>query len=916
MQSFISETIDNILLKHPSFDDCVLVLPSQRAGVFVKDTIKNKIVQGFLPEIITIESFIEKIAGVSKADSIQLLFHFYTIYCELEKHPDSFEVFSSWATVVLQDFNEIDQYLIDSKTIFTYLKDVQRMKKWSVEGAFKETKLVKDHFIFLERLEKYYRRFYEYLLEKKLGYQGLMYREATKKSSFYITKNKNKKFFFIGFNALNKSEELLFQQFLENGNSEIYWDIDRFFFEGNFSAGNFIRKYHKQWSYYEKNELQHIGDHFLNKKNIEVIGAGKTIAQLKYAGEILKGFSSHDNTALILGDESMLSATLNSIPNNVSSVNITMGYPLKNVPASQLISSIFQLFITQHRLQKIKSNEFYHKDVIRFFKNPILFQLLHKDSKDLLLTIQSIVSKENTTFLKFENIRLYLNDLDQETRSLLLSIFNPYLNVNDFTDRIISFIEKARDHVATLEKEYLYRFYNLFIQLRNSNNEGNYFENIKSLYHFYRKIVGNEKLSFQGEPLSGLQLMGMLETRVLDFENVIITSVNENIIPSNGRQNSFIPFDIKVEFGLPTYREKDAIYSYHFFRLLQRANNIYLLYNTENDSFGNGEKSRFIAQLELIRSEIVSKLISPKVVTKKKESIEIDKNKEILNRLDELAAKGISPSAITNYLYNPIAFYKQKILRIGELDLVEETIEANTMGTVVHDVLEELYKPYINQYLTQDHLHLMIDQYEGLVKKYFQKHFKNGDLSTGKNRLVFEVSNQYVKRFLSMEKTFLNDNHQLKILGTEVPLEAEFNFSGIDTPIKIKGIVDRVDECDGVIRIIDYKTGRVTSSDLKVLDFEKINDFKYSKAIQLLLYAYLYTHNHSLDSEKQFQAGIISFKNLKSGLLKINFSSSIKNPDQQISQERLQEFMLQIEKLLQEIYNPKIPFKEPSSLPF
>ena len=296
MQSFISETIDNILLKHPSFDDCVLVLPSQRAGVFVKDTIKNKIVQGFLPEIITIESFIEKIAGVSKADSIQLLFHFYTIYCELEKHPDSFEVFSSWATVVLQDFNEIDQYLIDSKTIFTYLKDVQRMKKWSVEGAFKETKLVKDHFIFLERLEKYYRRFYEYLLEKKLGYQGLMYREATKKSSFYITKNKNKKFFFIGFNALNKSEELLFQQFLENGNSEIYWDIDRFFCEGNFSAGNFIRKYHKQWSYYEKNELQHIGDHFLNKKNIEVIGAGKTIAQLKYAGEILKGFSSHDNT--------------------------------------------------------------------------------------------------------------------------------------------------------------------------------------------------------------------------------------------------------------------------------------------------------------------------------------------------------------------------------------------------------------------------------------------------------------------------------------------------------------------------------------------------------------------------------------------------------------------------------------------
>ena len=167
-----------------------------------------------------------------------------------------------------------------------------------------------------------------------------------------------------------------------------------------------------------------------------------------------------------------------------------------------------------------------------------------------------------------------------------------------------------------------------------------------------------------------------------------------------------------------------------------------------------------------------------------------------------------------------------------------------------------------------------------------------------------------------MEMIFLKDNHQLKILGTEVSLEANLHLSGIDTPIKIKGIIDRVDECDGIIRIIDYKTGRVTSGDVKVLDFEKINDFKYSKAIQLLLYAYLYTHNHTLDSEKQLQAGIISFKNLKNGLMKINFSSKIKNPDQQISQERLQEFMLQIEKLLQEIYHPKIPFKEPASLPF
>ena len=916
MQTFISETIDEILLTQTSFEDCVFVMPSQRAGVFVKDTFKNKIKTGFLPEILNIESFIGQISQVSKADSIQLLFHFYTIYCEIEKHPDSFEIFSSWAFVVIQDFNEIDQYLINSDDIFTYLRDIQRMKKWSVKGEFKETELIKDHLIFMERLGTYYKKFYSFLLEKKIGYQGLMYREATKKARFFLDNNKQTKFFFIGFNALNKSEELLFQLFLEYGNSEIYWDIDKTFFEKNHSAGNFIRKYKKDWKYFEKNELKNLSNHFLSKKNIEVIGATKNVSQLKYAGEILKKFSNHQNTALVLGDETLLSVALNSIPENVNAINITMGYPLQNVPTSQLISSVFQLFITQDKLQKTVSNEFYHKDIVRFFNNPIVFQLINEGSEGVVLNIQETISKENKSFVNETDISSYLEPLHSDVSSLLLSIFKPFSSVDDFITRILNLIESARDMVSVLEKEYLYRFYNAFTQLQNLNSSRNYFQNIKTLFQFYRRIIANEKLSFQGEPLNGLQLMGMLETRVLDFENVIITSVNENVIPSNNTQNSFIPFDIKVEFGLPTYREKDAIYSYHFFRLLQRAKNIYLIYNTENDSFGSGEKSRFIAQLELMRTDIVSKLIAPKVITEKKEPLEVAKNKLVLERLEELAKKGISPSTITNYLYNPIAFYKQKILRINELDLVEETIAANTMGTVVHDTLEALYKPYINQFLTIEHLDIMSKEYKGLVKKYFIKHFKNGDVTTGKNRLVFEVSNRFVERFLSMEKKVLKDKHQIKILGTELELEAIISVPGINFPIKIKGIVDRIDEFDGVTRIIDYKTGMVSSGDLKVLNFDDIRDFKYNKAIQVLLYAYLYSQNNTVGKDTFIEAGIISFKNLKSGVLKMNFSSNYKNPENNITEEKLEEFMMQIKVLLQEIYNPEVSFLEPKSLPF
>tara|TARA_B100000768_G_scaffold73247_1_gene70189 strand:- start:2530 stop:3765 length:1236 start_codon:yes stop_codon:yes gene_type:complete len=411
--------------------------------------------------------------------------------------------------------------------------------------------------------------------------------------------------------------------------------------------------------------------------------------------------------------------------------------------------------------------------------------------------------------------------------------------------------------------------------------------------------------------------MGMLETRVLDFENVIITSVNEGVIPSNSQQNSFIPFDVKVAYGLPTYREKDAIYSYHFFRLIQRAKNVFIIYNTEHDSFGSGEKSRFVKQLEIIRNDISKKIVSPKVITEKSELKEIFKNDDILEKLKELATKGISPSAFTNYLYNPISFYKQKILKIREFEGVEETIAANTLGTVVHETLDELYKPFTGKYLQVKDIDGMEKKSKDLIVKHFKNEFRNGDVSTGKNRLIFEVANRFVHNFLNQEKTLLKDeNNQLKILACEETLSTKIRVAGIDFPIKIHGQVDRVDELNGVTRIVDYKTGMVKDTNLKLIDFENIRDLKYHKAIQVLLYAFLYTKNKNYNFEKPLEAGIFSFKNLKNGFLSMNFSSSNKNPKNNISEEKLEEFMVAFKDLLAEIYNTEVSFLEPADLPY
>ena len=912
MQSFISETLDAILKTTTSFEDVVLILPSQRAKVFVKQTIKDKISVGFLPEIVNIEQFINQISGIEKADNIQLLFHFYTIYKNIEKDPVTFDVFASWAITVIQDFNEIDQHLVNTKEIFVYLRDIQRLKKWSVKGEFKETELMKDHYSFLEKLNNFYNPFYTFLKEKGIGYQGLIYRESYQKIDDFLENNSNKKFFFIGFNALNKAEEFLFQKVLETGNSDIYWDLDTAFFKSNHQAGTFIRKYKTEWRFYEKNDLKTLGSSFNKTKKIELIGASKNTTQVKYAGEILEKFDDFSNTALVLADETLLPITLNSLPKNINAINITMGYPLKDVPTTSLIFAVFQLFISQEKLQKTVVNEFYYKDVIRFLKHQSIFNLLPN-----IAVFSDEVAKQNQTFINTAYLHPFLKDLKKDLRETIISIFSPFVSVDEFLDRILSLINILKEDVSELEKEYLFRFYTAFNQLKSLQKEYQYFPDLKTLAQFFRQLISSESLSFQGEPLRGLQLMGMLETRVLDFENIILLSTNEGVLPANSQQNSFIPFDVKLEFGLPTYREKDAIFSYHFFRLLQRAKNVFIIYNTEHDVFGSGEKSRFVTQLEMMRTDIVQKIISPKVVAENITLKEIKKDQRVLESLKVLAEKGISPSALTNYLHNPIAFYKQKVLKLKEFDDVEETVAYNTLGTVVHNTLDELYTAFIGKYLKVDDIDAMKNQTKKLVTKYFKEEFKNGDLSTGRNRLIFEVANRFVINFLNQEKELLSDiNNQLKIIATEENLATEIEIDGIDFPIKIHGQVDRVDELNGVLRIIDYKTGMVSSSNLRVPNFEDLRDDKHHKAIQVLLYAYIYSKTKNYNFTKPLEAGIYSFKNLNNGFLSVNFSSNYRKPDLEINQERLDSFIEEIKNYIKEIYDLEIPFLEPADLKY
>jgi len=906
MQSFLNNVVDEVLKKSENISDTTFILPSKRAGIFLKNVIKSKLHQTtIIPKIISIEEFIEDLSNLNSIDATSILFEFYFVYKKItqKNNIESFDNFSKWAPLLLQDFNEIDRHLIDPQYIFSYLTDVKRIEELLKDEP--KTELIFNQIQFFEKFEIYYTSLKTHLLEKKVGYQGLQYKEAVDNIKHYIN-NANTNIVLVGFNALNKAEEVLFETLLDNNLATIYWDIDKYYYDNQHNASIFIKKYKKNWNHFKTQPLTWISDNFSSTKNIKIVGTPKDISQIKYAGEILNtinhGSQNFTDTALVLADEKLLTASLNSLPKHIENVNITMGYELQNIPLANLFEVIFKLHIHN------KKDAFYYKEVLALL-NHFSVKTIFKDHFILNKLIQQITAN-NYTYLTKSSIRKLTNN--DGSFSQIDFLFNNWEDdVNIAIKNCLSFIEiiKNNTDVNQLEKEYLFRFYTIFQQLDHLNHKFGYIITIKTLYQFYLQIIKTEKLSFKGEPLSGLQIMGMLETRVLDFKNLIITSVNEGILPAGKSDNSFIPYDIKREVGLPTYQEKDAIFSYHFFRLLQRAENIYLLYNTEADSYGSGEQSRFLTQLEIFKEAEVEKyVVSPKVLKTKSELKEIPKKEIVDHELKALALKGFSASTLNNYILNPLEFYKQKVVHIKEIDEVEETIAANTLGTIIHKTLEAFYTPYVGKHITKDALLEMKNNISNEVKKWFEIEFNNGNITTGKNLLVYNVAQQFVSNFIAQELDLIEQGHQLKIIALEHPLEIILTIHGLDFPVRLIGEADRIDELNGATRIIDYKTGRATQNELNIKDWSLITtDYKrYSKSFQVLFYALLYVKSNSIDLDLHpLESGIISFKNLKAGFLKVNNAS--------ISKVDIDQFTEELTQLILEIFDANKPIIEKES---
>jgi len=591
MQTFLEETLSIIKKSNKELSSLTFILPSKRACGFLLNYIKQNTKQTcFAPKIISIEEFIEEISGLQIIDNTELLFKSYAVYLNTNpnKDKDSFEVYSTWATTLLNDFSEIDRYLISPEPFFNYLSSIQDINHWYLKD--KKTTLVENYLKFWKSLYGFYNSLIKVLLKENQGYQGLVYRKATENIELYKDKHLNTSHVFIGFNALNKSEQTIIKVLLETDKNSIYWDTDTYFFnDKKHSASYFVRKYISEWNYFKNHNPKIIVSNYSKVKYITIVEAQKNIGQVKFIAEKLSTLSEEklNKTAIVLADESLLIPLIQSLPLNIKNVNITMGIALKTDPIVVFFDHLLYLHLS------VRNSLFYYKPLLAILNHPI--------ASKLFVNVKAIIkdiSEENITHISLASLLQFTNNEDKETLQLVLADWN-----DDSTKTLANckkIIKKLKElkSLHPIEKVVIYQLNNTFNVIDNLNNKFNYLNSLKTVHLLFTELIATSTIDFKGDAYNGLQIMGVLETRVLDFENIYITSVNEGVFPSGKSKNSFITYDLKKEFRLPIFTEKDAIYTYHFYRLLQRAKNITLLYNNFSSGLSTGEKSRFISQLE------------------------------------------------------------------------------------------------------------------------------------------------------------------------------------------------------------------------------------------------------------------------------------------------------------------------------
>ncbi|MCK4663512.1 MAG: PD-(D/E)XK nuclease family protein [Bacteroidales bacterium] len=942
MDNFLYSVTKDIYNKYrENISKLCIVFPNRRAGVYFNkylSEISSEVI--WLPKIYTINELMEHLSGLNIADKLTLVFNLFNVYKKELSFNESFDDYYSWGEMLLNDFDDIDKYYINAKDIFqnisslkqietdfNYLTDKQKAvlsEFWNNFNISRSSKEKKDFLKIWESLYSIYKNFRIELKQKNIAYEGMVYREVIEKIANNQSLNfKCNKFVFIGFNALNTCEEKLFNHLNTNDLADFYWDYDEYYFTNiNHEAGLFLRKNIKK---FPSNKFQfNFNKLTTTKKSVEYIGVQYNIGQAKITNYILKNWQksqkiNFNKTAIILADENLLMPVMDSIPDDINDINITMGYPLSDTKVFNLVRNLLEL--QKNAKKENELYKFYFKDVILLLNH----QYIKYHNKETIENINSEIIKNNFVYVPDNKLndtellkKIFINIEDNSKLAGYILNILQYLLQNLFVKN------NDTSFSSLLEQEFIYHTYLTLKRLNEIILQENIFLNITTFKSLINKIIKNKRIPFIGEPIADLQIMGVLETRVLDFENIIILSMNEGVLPAVNTSGSYIPYNIRKSFGLQTIEYQNAIYSYYFYRLIQRAKNVALVYNTSTNLMSTGEMSRFMLQLKYENLfDIVEKNPVFKINILENKSYNVIKDNNILEKLDiflenSKSDKFLSPSAVNTYINCSLQFYFKYILRLKEPDEIIESVDNLVFGNLLHKSIQLLYEPYENKTVDKDILDNILSSNkmieETILKAYnkviFSGIFSINNISSlsGENLLIFEILKKHLKQIIKVDKKII----PFQLIGLEKFYSYNFpvNINNKLVKVKLGGVIDRIDSTENKVRIIDYKTGKINNSfgDIfSLFDSELKN--RNNAAFQVLLYSLLF--NKNCLNETAVVPGLIFTKET----FKDDFNYHIlmkaeKNKKKQIDlySEVSEEFENSLKSILEEIFNPDLEF--------
>ena len=856
------------------------VFPNRRTGLFFQKYLSEVADKPlFSPTILTINDLFVQLSGKQAADKINMLFMLYDIYIRHSGSTETFDEFLYWGEMLLNDFDDVDKYMADARMLFTNVTDLREIENdfnfldedqiaairtfWSSFYPKGDSPNQEEFLAVWKILYTLYTDLREALAAEGRGYEGMIFREVVELMEQddccdlpYL------KVVFVGLNALSVAEERFLMQLQKRGIADFYWDY----------ASDKVTDRDNKASYFVERNLKNFPSQYplppeeKTETQIEVIGIPSGIGQAKQVYTLLNELCKEDEmspeealrTAVILPDEHLLIPVLNAIPEQIRRINVTMGYPLAGTPVASLMEYILAL---QKNVRYVdRQPVFYFRDVLPILNHRYISSTGPETVNALVKDIA-------------ENNKIYISAADLGKTPLLSVLFLPVTDVNTFSDYLINVLQELNRvidneqltidnedlliensdkklsivncqlSIRDVEQEFIFHYFTTVNRMKEIMQDAGIEMKIDTYFRLLKRVTDTITIPFRGEPLSGLQIMGVLETRALDFDRLIILSMNEGIFPLRKAANSFIPYNLRRGFGLPTYEHQDSVWAYHFYRLIYRASHVSLLYDTRSNGLQTGEVSRFVHQLHYHYEEpLQNKLVVYNVSSAKTPALQVRKTDEVMQRLKAFHKGGhraISASAVNTYLDCPLKFYFSVVEGIQEEEEVSETIESNVFGSILHKVMEELYMPLCGKMVTADLLKAIKKDtpvLTGAIARAFAEIFFMSDVVrplTGQNFLIGEMIRKYVEKILERDSKLT----PFRYIESERKINRLFTLGDGRTEIQLKGFIDRIDEVRDTVRIIDYKSGSGTSVFTSIESlFDKEDKDRDKALMQVLMY--------------------------------------------------------------------------------